>query len=101
MSLTLSDPWSTRPHFADVTSGFVGAQLTQLLLDLFPKLNIITTDIIEPSQTDKRVKAVKADLGDVKQVEGLFEGQKIGGIFALQCVSFHCEEWKVKGERLT
>jgi hypothetical protein len=68
--------------------GFVGAQLTQLLLDLFPKLRIITTDIVEPPKltSDKRLKVVKCDLGDVKQVEALFEGEKIGGVFALQYV---------------
>jgi len=68
--------------------GFVGAQLTQLLLDLFPKLRIITTDIIEPPKltSDERLKVVKCDLGDIKQVEGLFEGEKIGGVFALQYV---------------
>jgi hypothetical protein len=68
--------------------GFVGAQLTQLLLDLFPKLRIITTDIVEPPKltSDERLKVVKCDLGDVKQVEGLFEGEKIGGVFALQYV---------------
>lgn len=67
-------------------SGFVGAQLTQLLLDLFPKLKIITTDIVEPPKLtqDERLKVVKADLGDVNQVKSLFEGEKIGGIFALQ-----------------
>lgn len=66
--------------------GFVGAQLTQLLLDLFPKLKIITTDIVEPPRltSDERLKVVKADLGDVNQVKALFEGEKIGGIFALQ-----------------
>jgi hypothetical protein len=68
--------------------GFVGAQLTQLLLDLFPKLRIITTDIVEPPKltSDERLKVVKCDLGDLKQVEGLFEGEKIGGVFALQYV---------------
>lgn len=67
-------------------TGFVGAQLTQLLLDLFPKLRIITTDIVEPPKltSDGRLRVVKCDLGDIKQVEGLFEGEKIGGVFALQ-----------------
>ena len=73
--------------------GFVGAQLTQLLLDLFPKLRIITTDIIEPPKLtrDERLKVVKCDLGDIKQVEGLFEGEKIGGVFALQYVHPPCD----------
>jgi len=68
--------------------GFVGAQLTQLFLDLFPKLRIITTDIVEPPKltNDERLRTVKCDLGDIKQVEGLFEGEKIGGVFALQYV---------------
>jgi hypothetical protein len=68
--------------------GFVGAQLTQLLLDLFPKLRITTTDIVEPPKltSDERLKVVKCDLGDIKQVEALFEGEKIGGVFALQYV---------------
>jgi hypothetical protein len=71
---------------ADCDPGFVGAQLTQLLLDLFPDLRIITTDIVEPPKltSEERLKVVKCDLGDVKQVEGLFQGEKIGGIFALQ-----------------
>lgn len=66
--------------------GFVGAQLTQLLLDLFPKLKIITTDIVEPPKltSDARLRVVKADLGNVSEVKQLFEGEKIGGIFALQ-----------------
>lgn len=66
--------------------------MTQLLLDQFPKLRIITTDIIEPPRLiddEKRLKVVKCDLGDMKQVEALFEGEKIGGIFALQYV-LHC-----------
>lgn len=76
----------TRPSSTLTYSGFVGAQLTQLLLDLFPKLKIITTDIVEPPKltSDERLKVVKADLGDVNQVKALFEGEKIGGIFALQ-----------------
>jgi hypothetical protein len=59
------------------------------LLDQFPKLRIITTDIIEPPRLiddEKRLKVVKCDLGDKEQVEGLFAGEKIGGIFALQYV---------------
>lgn len=64
--------------------GFVGAQLAQLLLDLFPKVKLIATDIIEPVRLDERMKVVKADLGDVEQVKALFEGEKVGGIFALQ-----------------
>lgn len=62
--------------------------MTQLLLDLFPELRIITTDIVEPPKLtdDERLKVVKCDLGDIKQVEALFEGEKIGGIFALQYV---------------
>lgn len=67
-----------------IYSGFVGAQLAQLLLDLFPKVKLIATDIVEPTRLDDRMKVIKADLGDVNQVKALFDGEKIGGIFALQ-----------------
>jgi nucleoside-diphosphate-sugar epimerase len=67
--------------------GFVGQQLTSLLLELFPSLRIITTDIVEPPRSiddEKRLKVVKADLGDLSQVKKLFEGETIGGVYALQ-----------------
>ncbi|ODO08901.1 NAD-dependent epimerase/dehydratase [Cryptococcus wingfieldii CBS 7118] len=67
--------------------GFVGQQLVLLLLSLYPSLKVITTDIVEPPShgiTDKnRLVAVKADLGKIKEVEGLFKGEKIDGVFAL------------------
>lgn len=57
------------------------------MLDLYPNLRIITTDIVEPPRViddEKRLKVVKADLGDEKQVEALFEGEEVGGLIALQ-----------------
>ncbi|ORY32634.1 hypothetical protein BCR39DRAFT_523291 [Naematelia encephala] len=75
--------------------GFVGQKLAQLLLDLFPSIKVITTDIVQPpslSDDPKRFKAVKADLGDSAQVEGLFHGEVIGGVFALHGImSGGCE----------
>jgi hypothetical protein len=50
-------------------------------------LRIITTDIVEPPKLiddAKRLKVVKADLGDLSQVKKLFEGETIGGVYALQ-----------------
>lgn len=57
------------------------------MLDLYPDLRIITTDIVEPPRViddEKRLRVVKADLGDEKQIEGLFEGEEVGGLIALQ-----------------
>lgn len=70
-----------------LTAGFVGREVTKLMLDLYPKLRLITTDIVEPPrfiEDEKRLRVVKADLGDVKQIEGLFKGEKVGGLIALQ-----------------
>ncbi|EIW68076.1 NAD-dependent epimerase/dehydratase [Tremella mesenterica] len=67
--------------------GFVGQQLTQLLLQLYPSIRLITVDINVPPTygiTDSnKLKSVKADLGDLDQVKSLFEGETIGGVFAL------------------
>lgn len=57
------------------------------MLELFPTLRIITTDIVEPPrfiEDEKRLRVVKADLGDEAQIKGLFEGEKVGGLIALQ-----------------
>lgn len=70
-----------------LTTGFVGREVTKLMLDLFPKLRIITTDIVEPPriiEDDKRLHVVKADLGDEAQIEALFKGEEVGGLIALQ-----------------
>ncbi|WVF71767.1 hypothetical protein IAT40_006575 [Kwoniella sp. CBS 6097] len=67
--------------------GFVGQQLVKLLLSLYPSVRLITTDIVQPPNhgidDEKRLKSVKADLGDKAQLEALFEGEKVGGVFAL------------------
>lgn len=59
-----------------------------MLLKHQPHVKYITTDVILPPNfgiTDKsKLNPVKADLGDMAQVEALFKDQKIGGIFALQ-----------------
>jgi len=65
----------------------VGQKLTLLLLDLFPHLKIITTDIVPPPQLvddAKRLVCVKADLGKKAECEKLFQGENVGGVFALQ-----------------
>jgi len=69
------------------TSGFVGQQLTQLLLDKFSDVKIITTDVVLPPrlvEDEQRLKVVKADLGDKAQVQALFDGEEVGGVYALQ-----------------
>ncbi|WWD02683.1 hypothetical protein V865_000724 [Kwoniella europaea PYCC6329] len=67
--------------------GFVGQKLVLLLLKLYPNLRIIATDIIEPPNhgiTDtKRLRNVKADLGKPDELKGVFDGEKVGGVFAL------------------
>lgn len=75
--------------------GFVGQKLTQLLLKLAPKhVKLITTDVVEPpnhGETDtNRLKVVKADLGKPEVVKSLFEGEKVGIVYALQCVYTPC-----------
>lgn len=62
--------------------------MTKLLLDLYPTLRIITTDIIEPPRltSDSRLRVVQADLGQPGAIEGLFEGEEVGGVIALQYV---------------
>ena len=69
-------------------AGFVGRELALLLMHLYPKLKLITTDIVMPPtlgvEDTQRLKPVKADLGNVEEVKGLFKGEKIGGVFALQ-----------------
>ena len=70
-----------------LTPGFVGQQLTQLLLKLFPDVRLITTDVVQPPKLiddEKRLRVVKADLGDTEQVKGLFAGEDVGGVYALQ-----------------
>ena len=69
--------------------GFVGQQLTRLLLQLFPNVKLITTDIVAPPafvNDASRLRVVEADLGDINQLKGLFENETIGGVFALQSV---------------
>lgn len=59
------------------------------MLELDPKVKIIATDVVQPpapTKDESRLKVVKADLGDVNEVKALFEGEKVGGIFALQWV---------------
>ncbi|KAK4685884.1 hypothetical protein P7C73_g4257, partial [Tremellales sp. Uapishka_1] len=67
--------------------GFVGQQLTALLLDQFPDVKLITTDLSPPpslgASNSRRLKSVGVDLGNVAQVNSLFEGETIGGVFAL------------------
>ncbi|WRT66073.1 uncharacterized protein IL334_003025 [Kwoniella shivajii] len=67
--------------------GFIGQKLVLLLLKLYPNLRIIATDIIEPpnhGNTDsKKLRNVKADLGKPDQLAGIFENEKVGGVFAL------------------
>lgn len=62
--------------------------MTKLLLDLYPTLRIITTDVIEPPRltSDSRLRVVQADLGQPGAIEGLFEGEEVGGVIALQYV---------------
>ncbi|KAL7421499.1 hypothetical protein Q5752_003268 [Cryptotrichosporon argae] len=64
--------------------GFVGQKLTALLLDLYPALRIITTDLHAPPRLDDaRQVCVGADLGKPAEVARLFEGETVGGVFAL------------------
>ncbi|KAL1405533.1 hypothetical protein Q8F55_009171 [Vanrija albida] len=67
-------------------NGFVGREVTKLLLELYPSLRVITTDIVEPPRyvdDEKRLRVVQADLGKPDELAKLFEGEKIGGVFAL------------------
>lgn len=68
--------------------GFVGRELVQLLIKVRPDLALVTTDIKPPPtygiQDANKLIAVGCDLGDRTQVEGLFKGRRIQGVFALQ-----------------
>ncbi|WWC61570.1 uncharacterized protein I303_104154 [Kwoniella dejecticola CBS 10117] len=67
--------------------GFVGQKLVIQLLNLYPNIKVIATDIVEPPNhgiTDKaKLRTIKADLGKPAELAGIFEGEKIGGFFAL------------------
>lgn len=68
--------------------GFVGRELTQLILDSFSDVSLITTDIQAPPTfgiTDvNRLRPIAADLSDAKQIEELLAGQRVQAVFALQ-----------------
>jgi hypothetical protein len=66
--------------------GFVGQELLRTLLELYPNLSIIATDIRPPSIPNNehdRVTSLAADLGDESSLASLFEGKKVDGVFAL------------------
>lgn len=68
----------------------MGQELTKQLLKLYPDVKLITTDMTLPPafvEDENRLKRVKADLGNKEEMEGLFEGEEVGGVFALQWVS--------------
>ena len=56
-----------------------------------PEIKLILTDVVQPPtfgiDDETRLKAVKADLGDVGAVKRLFENEKIGLVYALQYVN--------------
>jgi nucleoside-diphosphate-sugar epimerase len=76
------------PDFPLMELGFVGQKLAQLLLTHAPDVKLILTDVVQPPNfgisDESKVKAVKADLGNMDAVKSLFQGEKVGIIYALQ-----------------
>lgn len=68
-------------------SGFLGRLLSRHLLQAYPKLVVIATDIVQPPSqdgvSDDRLIRTKADLGKREEVEGLFAKRDVQGVFAL------------------
>ena len=68
--------------------GFVGRELVRLLLDKFPDVSLIATDVGVPPNHGvtalARLTCVAANLCDKKEVEGLFAGKQVQAVFALQ-----------------
>lgn len=71
-----------------IQPGFVGQKLAQLLLTHAPNIKLLLTDVVQPPtfgiSDESKVKAVKADLGSMDAVKSLFQGEKVGIIYALQ-----------------
>lgn len=85
--LPLQLPAHVKTVLISGAGGYVGQELTKLILSTNPEVELITTDISAPhNHGSERVKPVAADLSDVKQVEGLLEGKRVQAVFALQCV---------------
>lgn len=83
--LPLQLPSHVKTVLISGAGGYVGQELTKLILSTNPQVELITTDIRAPEDHgEKRVKAVAADLSDVKQVEALLEGKRVQAVFALQ-----------------
>lgn len=88
MAVEIALPSHVKTILLTGAGGFVGRELVQLLLDRFPDVSLIATDVGAPPDhgvTDKnRLICVAANLCDKSEVEKLFEGKRIQAVFALQ-----------------
>jgi FlaA1/EpsC-like NDP-sugar epimerase len=95
MSTTTTLPFTLPPHVRTIlitgAGGYVGQRLTRLILAAFPHVSLITTDVRPPPtfgvHDENRLISVAADLGNKDDLARLFEGRRVQGVFALQCVA--------------
>lgn len=88
MAVEIALPSHVKTILLTGAGGFVGRELVRLLLDKFPDVSLIATDVGVPPNhgiTDSaRLTCVAANLCDKKEVEGLFAGKQVQAVFALQ-----------------
>jgi nucleoside-diphosphate-sugar epimerase len=88
MAVEIALPSHVKTILLTGAGGFVGRELVQLLLNRFPDISLIATDVGTPpghGVTDEnRLLCVAANLCDKTEVEKLFEGKRIQAVFALQ-----------------
>jgi nucleoside-diphosphate-sugar epimerase len=88
MAVEIALPSHVKTILLTGAGGFVGRELVRLLLDRFPDVSLIATDVGTPPDygiSDKnRLLCVAANLCDKNEVEQLFDGKRIQAVFALQ-----------------
>ncbi|KAJ9094827.1 hypothetical protein QFC20_006805 [Naganishia adeliensis] len=87
MAVEIALPSHVKTILLTGAGGFVGRELVRLLLDRFPDVSLIATDVGAPPDhgiADKnRLLCVAANLCDKSEVEKLFYGKRIQAVFAL------------------
>lgn len=88
MAVEIALPSHVKTILLTGAGGFVGRELVRLLLDRFPDVSLIATDVGTPPDHDiadkNRLLCVAANLCDKSEVEKLFDGKRIQAVFALQ-----------------
>lgn len=88
MAVEIALPSHVKTILLTGAGGFVGRELVRLLLDRFPDVSLIATDVGTPPDYEifdkNRLLCVAANLCDKNEVEQLFDGKRIQAVFALQ-----------------